>query len=211
MYRNCAQLQYTIADSHPHVRLKITRAKVIFSLRNPIDRAFSHYRMLRTRDQIPETETFEDVLATDLFVLRMRKFSIAKGEPFPERIQVNKRRLKHMWKTKNLVYRGLYADQLKPWLDHFTLGKDIMVVQFERMLVNPHGVLDEILGFLGVHRHSYDPAQLNVSYSPVVPDQEHRLQDHTRNFLFKLYEPYNKQLADILGDQWRNVWNSTYY
>lgn len=198
---------------NPHCLLffHYNRAKVIFSLRNPIDRAFSHYRMMRTRNQIPGTDTFELVLATDLKVLRRRNFSLANGEPFPKMQQVNPRRMHHLWKAKNLVYRGLYSDQLKPWLEHFTVGKDLMVVQFERMLADPHAVLDEILDFLGVHRHTYDPALLNESYSPVIPDEEHILDDATRDFLLRLYEPFNDRLADMLGEHWRGVWTTTHY
>jgi hypothetical protein len=167
--------------------------------------------MLRTRNQIPETDTFETVLATDLKVLRVRNYSVAAHEPFAQIKRVHPRRIKHLWKAKNLIYRGLYADQLIPWLEHFTVGKDLMVVQFERMLLEPHTVLDEILDFLGVHRHSYDPARLNVSYSPVKPDVEHILMDSTRHFLFRLYEPYNQRLAEILGEEWRGAWRSTQY
>lgn len=187
------------------------RVKVIFSLRNPIDRAFSHYRMLRTRNQIPESETFERVLATDLKVLRTRNFTVAHDEPFPKLQKVNPRRLNYLWKAKNLVYRGLYSDQLKPWLEHFTVGEDLMVVRFERMLEDPHGALDDILDFLGVPRHSYDPVLLNESYSPVVANKEHVLKDTTRDFLLRLYEPYNEGLAEILGDKWRGVWKNTHY
>jgi hypothetical protein len=167
--------------------------------------------MLQTRNQIPEKETFESVLATDLKVLRLKNFTIAENEPFPKKDKVNRRRQKHLWKAKNLIYRGLYADQLVPWLEHFTVGQDLMVVQFERMLAHPHAVLDEILDFLGVPRHSYDPSQLNVSYSPVEPDHNYTLADSTRHFLSRLYKPYNKQLAAILGNDWKEIWKTTYY
>ena len=175
------------------------------------DRAFSHYKMLRTRNQIGETNSFEDVLATDLKVLRRRNFTIATGEPFPEAQNLNPRRMHQLWKAKNLVYRGLYVDQLAPWLEHFTVGKDLLVVQFERMLEHPHDVLDEILDFLDVHRHSYDQAHFNESYSPVVASEEHELNDATRDYLLRLYKPYNQQLADLLGAKWRDVWNTTHY
>lgn len=167
--------------------------------------------MLRTRKQIPETEAFETVLATDLTVLRRRNFTIAANEPFPAMHKVNPRRMHYLWQAKNLVYRGIYVDQLRAWLEHFTLGKDLMVVHFERMQVHPHDVLDDILEFLGVHRHSYDAAHLNVSYSPVIPTEEHVLDNATREYLLRLYEPYNQQLAELLGEHWRNVWNTTHY
>ena len=196
---------------HHHHNNNNHRAKIIFSLRNPIDRAFSHYRMLRARNQIPENETFENVLATDLKVLRLRNYSVDNHEPFPPVERVHPRRVKHLWQVKNLIYRGMYADQLRPWLEHFTVGQDLMVVQFERMLVDPHAVLDEILDFLGVPRHSYDPARLNMSYSPVVPEEDHTLIDSTRHYLFRLYEPYNQQLIEILGENWKDVWKTTHY
>ena len=167
--------------------------------------------MLRTRNQIPESQAFEEVVATDMKVLRRRNYTIPEDEPFPEIGRLNPRRMYQLWKAKNLVYRGLYVDQLAPWLDHFTLGRDLMVVQFERMLEHPHDVLDEILDFLGVHRHSYNQSHFNESYSPVVADQEHILDDATRDYLLRLYEPYNQQLAELLGERWRGVWNTAHY
>ena len=167
--------------------------------------------MMRTRNQLPVSDFFERVLATDLKVLRTRNFTVAQGEPFPEMESVKPQRLKYLWKAKNLVYRGMYSDQLKPWLEHFTVGDDLMVVQFERMLEDPHTVLDEILDFLGVPRHSYDPALLNESYSPVVAKEEHLLEKATRDYLLRLYEPYNEELVEILGEQWKGIWKNTHY
>jgi len=189
------------------------RAKVIFSLRNPIDRAFSHYRMLHTRNQINTSNKsdFEDIIALDMKVLRIRNFTVASNEPFPQVQTVKLQRLHQMWKVKNSLYRGMYSDQLKPWLKYFTVGKDIMVIRFERMLEDPHAVLDEILDFLKVPRHSYDPKLLNESYSPVVATEKHLLKNTTRDYLLRFYEPYNNELAEMLGEQWRGVWQHTHY
>eukprot|EP00977_Amphora_coffeiformis_P018721 scaffold6655_cov169-Amphora_coffeaeformis.AAC.38 len=169
--------------------------------------------MMHTRNQIHAADDggFEDLVALDLKVLRIRNFTVAPDEPFPQVDRVKPQRLKRLWKVKNSVYRGIYSDQLKPWLEHFTLGEDLMVVRFERMLEDPHAVLDEILDFLGVPRHSYDPALLNTSYSPVVAKEEHLLKDATRDYLLRFYEPYNDELAELLGEQWRRVWNHTHY
>lgn len=198
--------------------------KILFSLRNPIDRAFSHFQMMKTRQQLPKTETFESFLALDLKVLEKKNFKFPTDHPFPKVTSVNPRRLRYMWKQKNIVYRGLYADQLRPWLEHFTLGEDLMVVQFERMLYEPDSVMDEILDFLGMHRLNYHPSHFNKSYDPLnhgarpdIHDVEHhekegvRMNDETRDYLMKLYEPYNEELACLLGDHWRGIWNSTSY
>lgn len=190
--------------------------KIIFSLRNPIDRAFSHFQMMHVREQIPVSESFESVLATDLKVLQKRNFSITDEHnlPFPTVARLNPRRWRYLWKQKNMLYRGMYADQLRPWLEHFTVGQDLMVVQFERMIHEPHAVLDEILDFLGVHRHTYDASHFNKSYSPVIGEHSEggvRIRDETREYLLNFYEPYNAELADMLGSQWENIWNSTWY
>jgi hypothetical protein len=205
-----------ILDENIPSRIKAVTpwAKVIFSLRNPIDRGYSHWLMLRSRKQLKEKDTFELTLATDLKVLELHNFSIVRDEPFPRMEHVHRRRVHYIWKAKNIVYRGLYAEQLLPWLEHFTIGEDLLVVQFERMLYEPHTVLDEILDFMGVHRHEYHEGHLNKSYSPVVPDASNhamRMKDSTREYLQRLYEPYNEQLGDLLGEKWRDVWTTTFY
>lgn len=190
--------------------------KVIFSLRNPVDRAFSHYQMLRARNQIPADQTFEFVLGTDLEVLNNYEFAIPMVEhPFPKNIRVNPRRIQVLWKQKNMIYRGLYADQLRPWLEHFTVGQDLMVVQFERMSYEPQVVVNEILDFLGIRRYDYHPSHFNQSYSPVIGEHHTkdgvRMKDETREYLLKLYEPYNEELANMIGSSWRGIWNDSYY
>jgi hypothetical protein len=189
-------------------------AKVIFSLRNPIDRGYSHWLMMRSRNQLKEKDTFELMLATDLKVLELHNFSLVRNEPFPRLERVRRRRVHHLWKAKNLVYRGLYAEQLLPWLEYFTVGEDLLVVQFERMMYEPHAVLDEIWTFLDVHLHRHEEGHLNKSYSPVTHNaskHDMRMNDSTREYLQKLYKPYNEQLADILGEKWRDVWTTTLY
>ena len=168
------------------------------------------------------------------------------------------------WKFQNYIYRSLYVDQLRPWLERgYELGKNLLVFRYERLNANPKEVLTEILDFLQIPDHAFQAEQLAKSYSPNYwlrlnkgkkrkngrrqrlqmaldqienpnskttfkqeePQKEEEeeeekempvlpppplvvLRNETRAFLKRLFEPYNQQLAELLGnDEWKRVWD----
>jgi Sulfotransferase domain len=171
------------------------------------------------RNQIPENQTFDEHLAMDLEVLRRKqRFILPPPEtlPFPEITEVRDTRVFSFWKVKNLLYRGFYAEQLQHWIHHgYKLGENLLVIRYERLNEEPAVVFDEILDFLNVPRHDYQDDHFNKSYSPsrhwgVRNDLFQS--DATRQFLKDFYQPYNDELADLLGEEWRNVWSGkTFY
>lgn len=108
-----------------------------------------------------------------------------------------------------VVCRGLYAQQLARWLKHFELGQTILVIRYERFVEDRSAVLAEIFSFLGAPSLELrDEAALERSYSPHLKRQiEHQpLGNATREYLRRFYQPYNDELANMLGEEWRNVW-----
>jgi Sulfotransferase family len=149
--------------------------------------------------------------------------------------------------------RGMYAQQLAPWLRYFALNQTLLVVQYERFVHNRVAVLSEVLNFVGAPPFSGNlvpepnkvtklertsgeltrsaaaaaaaetvPTFLSKSYSPYhrhnLGDSTHGsstgsstvpegvLNGTTRDYLRRFYGPYNDELADLLGEEWRNVW-----
>jgi len=96
------------------------RAKILISLRDPVERAFSHYLMYVRSGWIKST--FQEVVNT---------FFEDKNR-VPENI---------------VVGRGIYYDPIKRYLDLFG-QKHIKILVFEEFIENPKSTIEEILKFL---------------------------------------------------------------
>jgi Sulfotransferase domain len=208
-------------------------SKIVLSLRNPVHRAFSQHRM----EWMPHQPhlTFEERLAVSLDVLKRVKRPIRYADSIPDTdpfIRPSRELMRHnttkelekiddgfeIWKSRNLIHRGFYLEQLQPWLEYYTLGKNLLVVRYEEFNNNPEAVLGQILDFVGVERPPpgtiYNDNVLSQPYGPG------RMRDSpgamgevpppapgSFEFLTQLYKPYNDQLADVLGEEWRGVWD----
>jgi hypothetical protein len=116
-----------LASQHAASRIKhhVPNAKLIASLRNPIDRAYSHYQMCRDLGLEP-LGTFEEAIGAE------------ESRSSPGLIQP--------W---NYLRRGLYFQQLRGYLERFD-REQIKVVLFEDLNRDPNAVLQSFCAFLGV-------------------------------------------------------------
>lgn len=100
-------------------------AKLIAVLRNPADRAFSHYRQNVQAGREP-LANFADALAEE-----------------ETRIRDN------WWPEFHYIQMGLYSVQLKRYFDAFDRDQ-IKVYLYEDLVSDPYGLLGDAFGFLGV-------------------------------------------------------------
>ena len=127
---------------HPLVpqRVKdvIPDVKLIVSLRNPIDRAYSNYHH-QVREG-SEKRTFEEAVFTEMrrieIVLENDEFQI-KNPNFANYVQFNY--LRH----------GTYVDNLERWLKFFP-RKQFCIIENKNLSKNPQQVLDTIFEFLNL-------------------------------------------------------------
>ena len=106
--------------------------------------------------------------------------------------------------------RGFYAEQLAVWMRYFPLHENkLKVVRYEAFLENRTAVLREVLDFVGAPAMSFEDLDLEKSYSPERPGPpfQGNLTDYVRGYLARFYKPYNDELADLLGEDWRDVWD----
>lgn len=113
---------------HPEVpqriRAKVPRAKIAIILRDPVERAYSHYLM-----------DFREG---------------AQSRPFYEALLEDMKRADKGWGVSYLYYElGLYAAQLRRYLDAFK-PEQVKVLMFEDFRRDPRVVLRELTGFLGI-------------------------------------------------------------
>jgi hypothetical protein len=114
----------------------------------------------------------------------------------------------------NSLYMGMYALQLKEWIKYYPLGTHLKVIRSEALKDDMKGVYGEVLDFIGLSAGEIDERALNQDLSPqsmglfnstkqdISPATE-----RTLKYLRKFYKPYNDELADLLGEDWRNVWD----
>jgi hypothetical protein len=166
----------------------VPHAKILVMLRNPIDRAFSHYQHMFRLGY--ENLSFEDAIAQE--PTRLAKVKAAVGE---RSLPDSKNFLRFSYFS-----RGLYAEQLAVWMEHFTPGS-FLILSSEEFFAQPEQVYQAILSFLRLpdwhlvhfHNYSYLGAQKPKTQPPA------RIADAFRRELGERYAPYNQQLFGLLG------------
>jgi hypothetical protein len=200
------------------------KPKVVVILRNPIDRAISHFRMrLGTRGRSFEELIDEEVKSLKLVGLSHAPLRTDKYRPddpgfaIPDLTKTQSEDLhwKHYRKMfhGNFLQRGMYITQMKHWLEYFSLddgthheGKaPLLVLNYEKFRKEPNEVFSRLLKFVGAA--PFVPAQ---GFNASINSHEYRgdqMLPETRKYLSALFRPYNDMLADTLGEDWRGVWD----
>jgi hypothetical protein len=155
-------------------------AKLVALVRNPVDRAFSHYQHEVALGREPLS--FEDALAAEVERLR--------GEE--ERLAADPRYFSYPWWNYTYKARGLYADQLERWLELFPRDR-LLVLPSEELLGDTEGTYARVLEFLGAapHRLGSYPRVFEREYAPMRPETRTRLAE-------EFAEP-NRRLYELLG------------
>lgn len=162
-----------IFETLPDVRL-------IVLLRNPIDRAYSHYYLNIRRGR--EELSFEEAIKAEPKRLA--------GEE--ERIKADEYHPMYTHKTFSYLSRGIYARQLKRWFRFFS-REQILVIKSEDLYGNFQSTYKKVMGFLTLpNRQLHNRKTFNAgNYDPINIS--------TREKLESFYEPHNAQLYELLG------------
>ena len=143
--------------------------KMIFILRNPIDRAYSHYRL----QKIMRNENLP-------FSLALRLERIRRLREFPGQTR-----------QYSYIDRGYYARQIKRLLQHFSLSQ-MLFIKSEDLKEHHENTLHRVFDFLGVSRISYiEPAIINDNQYPPMSKSD-------RMYLLKKFEKDIKDLEELL-------------
>ena len=155
-------------------------ARLVAVLRNPVDRAFSHYQHEVALGREPLS--FEDAL--DAEGERMR------GEV--ERMLSDPSYFSHAWWNYTYVSRGRYAEQLERWYAAFP-REQILVVLSDELSLDPAETYARVLDFLGARPHELSafPRIFSREYQSMASATRGRLED-------EFAEP-NLRLAELLG------------
>ena len=163
------------------IREQVGDVKILMMLRNPIDRAFSHYKSAVLTGL--EHGTFEEALAREEGrvrgeIERMRDEEGYHSLPF----------FRHAY-----VRRGYYADYVPGWLERFS-PENVLILIFEDFVKAPDAILGQTCRFLNL-----DPLHLKTYPKINASPSQDRCDPATRERLEETFRPYNERLTQLLG------------
>jgi hypothetical protein len=158
----------------------LPRAKLIVLLRNPVDRAYSHYYHEVSRGREPLT--FEQALEAEPARLA--------GEV--EKMLQDERYIGHNHVTFSYLARGIYVDQLQAWLTCFP-KEQMLVLGSSELFATPDAAHRRVLAFLELpHLPLQQSKRSNVG-------RYAKMDQRTRERLVEYFRPHNQRLFDLLG------------
>lgn len=162
------------------VRALVPEARLVAVLRNPVDRAYSHYQHEVSLGREPLS--FEAALASEE--------ERTRGEV--ERLVADPRAFSPAWWDHTYVARGLYAEQLERWLAVFP-PEQVLTLSSDDLGGQPEATYGKILAFLGAPAHSLPeyPRVFEREYEPMNAE--------TRTMLEQTFAEPNRRLEELLG------------
>lgn len=170
--------------AHPHAPRRVCQlvpgVRLIVVLRNPVDRAYSHYQ----HEVAGGIETLSFAEAVDREAERL--------DSELERITADEAYLSFNYQHYSYLDRGRYARQIAAWLDYFD-REQLLILGSEAFSAQSAQTMARTFRFLGLR--PWEMAGLRRYHKsdvrPMDPQLKARLMDHFR--------PYNQQLYSQLG------------
>jgi hypothetical protein len=158
-------------------------ARIIILLRDPVDRAYSHYHHeIRLG---AESLSFEDAIEAENHRI---------GEE-GQRLALDSSYVSFNYQHFTYLKRGIYTDQIRCWLRYYR-PEQLLILSSEQFFKNPASEYQRVLQFLGLP--SWDlqaySAELVGSYQPMPPT--------TRRHLREYFAPHNSALRLLLNSVW---------
>jgi hypothetical protein len=171
---------------HPHAPKRaaglVPEAKLFVLLRNPVDRAYSHYHAALRHGR--ETLGFEEALEAEGERVR--------GETERMLADVSYVSLEHQ--RFSYLAKGVYVDQLVQWWAFFGRAQ-MLVLKSEDFFERPWEAWGRALDFLGLL--DWQPETWEVRNRG---DYEQRMDPFTRRRLEAYFSPHNRRLYELLGE-----------
>ena len=169
---------------NPHAPKRVfelnPKMKLILLLRNPVDRAFSHYK--RKWKNGSEKLSFEE--ATDQENTRI------EGEI--EKMEKNENYFSRIYHSLSYIHAGLYVIHLKRWLKYFPMDQ-ILILENEEFLRQTPKLYNETLQFLNLPEFNL------LDYAKFQQSKPMEMEDQTREKLLNYCKPFNEELFSLIG------------
>lgn len=162
------------------VRAELPEVRLIIALRDPVERAFSHYKE-RVRAGV-EPLTFEQALAAERERLAGEMAAMEADPDYYSR--------PHDWYSYR--DRGVYAPQVRRWQQTFPAAS-LLIVRSEDLYADPQATLRQVTDFLGLAPVPLRSAE-RWNYKPSTG-----MRPETRQELRSFFRPHNAELYEVLG------------
>jgi hypothetical protein len=188
-YRKCAE----------RIHLYDSGLKLIVLLREPVERAYSFWNMLRIFAQEGGKSVFNQSELLDPSVEEECRYVLAAGKmaPFGELVR---RELETIHDPElrpelSFVRPGLYAEQIEHYLEYFP-REQLLILESRSLLHAPRRTLNRVTEFLGLRRHEWSAYLLqkvnSYPYRDAVPPA---IAQELKDF----FRPHNERLYNLLG------------
>lgn len=158
----------------------LPKIKLIVILRNPVDRTYSHYNMQRRHNY--ESLSFEDAIKQEEERIKGEREKEMADENY---VSINLRDFSYL-------SRGIYADQLKVWLNYFPRNQ-FLVLKTEDLEQNPQREMEKIFEFLELPKyHLTNIEKTNVG-------EYEKMNETTKEMLIEYFKPHNERLSKLVG------------
>lgn len=169
---------------YPHapkrVHAIVPKIKILILLRNPVDRAYSHYHHEKRRKT--ETLEFNQAVETEEERISSEYKKILSNGNYHSKV----------FRNHSYLKRGIYVDQIKRW-EHYFPKEQIMIIKSEDLFENPKKILNEVFQFIGVK--NYELNEYKIYYQGQKPEIKPEINDYLKSY----FAPYNKKLYQYLG------------
>jgi len=178
----CSYWQITGESTPPYIYRKASAhqiynydkdLKFIVMLRNPVKRTVSHYNHSK---QYLKSKSVSEFLDTTL------KTVYVEAHPF---LILN-----------HIIGKSCYYPMIKYWFSYFQ-REQFLFIKSEDYFTNPQQELNKIYKFLNLYQYNTPVKHTNIgTYKAEFTKEDiKRLEDY--------YEPYNKLLPDLIGDNFK--------
>jgi hypothetical protein len=164
------------------IKETIPNVKLIAFLRNPVDRAYSHYRL--SREIGVEPLDFEQAIAAE-----WHRLGDSSGKDADDLFDFDFNHLHYSY-----ISKGCYAVQLERWFKVFNEDQ-LLIIRSEDLYADEAPTLEGVARFLNLPEWRPRKGKTNsLSYPPMKPA--------TRAYLTEFFESHNAHLSELLGTTW---------
>lgn len=163
------------------IKEHIPNVKLIVLLRNPIDRAFSHYKHNISKKR--EWHSFEDALKYEEIRTNLDYIDI-----YTTRKDTIKNYCNFSYKRK-----GIYVEQLQ-WIYNYFNKNQVLIVESERLFSRSDETIHGVTEFLGLR-----PLSFSSYPAKGVSKLDLSLNARTRDKLGKYFSDHNQSLFSLIG------------
>lgn len=181
---------------YPHVPERMSKVlpnvKLIVLLRNPVDRAFSHYWLMSRVNK--EMLSFEEEIKREEALIVSER----------ERLLADASRSSQEYHPFSYLTKGAYIEHLQRWMKYYPKDQ-FLVLKSEDMYNDPAATMKQTLDFLGLPglatktNHEYKQYRLPQKTGYQNKEFRPKMKPETRQYLLDFFKPYNTRLHEFLG------------